>query len=204
MVEDIKRIIADASRALFYAGGYQKVTMRQIAERCGISVGNLTYHYPRKEDLLMLEHDRILNTFLNSVLSSRPDLSGLAGYITVESSFLYRILKDPPVAALYADVINVPGLRSRYCRAHHRLYLQFCEPAADSESEWAATVAMCALEYEFADEGLLDDFACHMENIFRTRILFQGEDPGRYNTVIHTAVESGMALARQLCPSEQT
>ena len=107
MVENIKQIIAEASRELFNSNGYQKVTMRQIADRCGISVGNLTYHYPHKEDLLMLEHDGILNAFLDDVLTNRPELTGLKGYFTVECAFLYRILNDPPVAALYADVINV-------------------------------------------------------------------------------------------------
>ena len=196
MVENIKQLIAEASRELFNSGGYQKVTMRQIADACGISVGNLTYHYPHKEDLLMLEHDGILNAFLDDVLTHRPELTGLKGYFTVECAFLYRILNDPPVAALYSDVINVPSLRKRYAEAHHALYRHFC-PEADGTA-WVSTLAMSALEFELADEGILIDAPQQMENIFRARLIFEGKDPKDYSALIREAVEAGTALARQL------
>ncbi len=198
MVENIKQLIAEASRELFNANGYQKVTMRQIADACGISVGNLTYHYPHKEDLLMLEHDGILNAFLDDVLTNRPDLTGLKGYFTVECAFLYRILNDPPVAALYSDVINVPGLRRRYCEAHHALYRHFCPGVEERGAAWVSTLAMSALEYELADERILTDAPEQMENIFRAKLLFEGKDPDDYAILIHEAVEAGTALARQL------
>lgn len=40
-----ERIRRTASR-LFSERGYRAVTMRNIADELGISVGNLTYHYP--------------------------------------------------------------------------------------------------------------------------------------------------------------
>ena len=198
MVENIKQIIAEASRELFNSNGYQKVTMRQIADRCGISVGNLTYHYPHKEDLLMLEHDGILNAFLDDVLTNRPELTGLKGYFTVECAFLYRILNDPPVAALYADVINVPSLRKRYHDAHYRLYLHFCPEADGTREAWISTLAMSALEYEYADVGILAETPQLMEDIFRAKLLFEGRNPEEYGALIHEAVEAGTALAKQL------
>ena len=185
MVENIKKIIADASQELFNSYGYQKVTMRQIADRCGISVGNLTYHYPHKEDLLMLEHDAILNAFLDDVLTNRPDLTGLKGYFTVEAAFLYRILNDPPVAALYSDVINVPDLRKRYYEAHHQLYRRFCPGVDERGDAFVSTVAMSALEYQLADEGILAVSSKQMENIFRAKLLFEGKNPeGPLNFIV--------------------
>ena len=198
MNENIKQQIAEASRELFNENGYQKVTMRQIAGRCGISVGNLTYHYPHKEDLLMLEHDGILNAFLEDVLQNHPELTGLKGYFTVESAFLYRILNDPPVAALYADVINVPGLRKRYCTAHHSLYRYFCPEVPETDGSWAATLAVSALEFIFAEERLLSERPRFMENIFRARMLFEGKSPDDHSDMIHEAVEAGIRLAEQL------
>ena len=49
---DIKGKIREAARVLFNEHGYNNVTMRDIAEAAGISVGNLTYHYKRKELLM--------------------------------------------------------------------------------------------------------------------------------------------------------
>lgn len=59
--KDIKNEILRVSRELFNKNGYGDVSMRNIADALGISVGNLTYHYKRKEDLieavLMEQHD---------------------------------------------------------------------------------------------------------------------------------------------------
>ena len=44
--------ILQCARALFMEKGYNNVSMRDIAEAAGIRVGNLTYHFPRKELLV--------------------------------------------------------------------------------------------------------------------------------------------------------
>lgn len=47
----IKEEILEQSRILFNERGYHQVSMRMISSACKISVGNLTYHYPRKLDI---------------------------------------------------------------------------------------------------------------------------------------------------------
>lgn len=198
MNENIKETIARESRELFNKYGYQKVTMREIANACGISVGNLTYHYPHKEDLLMLEHDGILNAFLSAALSDESALSGLAGYFTVECAFLRRIMSDPPVARLYSQVVNVPNLRDRYYTAHHKLYLHF-SPEDDTPASRRATVAMCALEFSLSDTGILsEDFEAGMRNVFSARLLFAGKNAEDYAGNIRSGVEEGVRLAERL------
>lgn len=49
---DLKTDILGMARRLFNEYGYNRVSMRQIAEALNISVGNLTYYYNRKEDLI--------------------------------------------------------------------------------------------------------------------------------------------------------
>lgn len=196
MIDNIKEKIANVSQELFNSYGYQKVSMRQIADACDISVGNLTYHYPLKEDLLMLEHDAILNDFLSDVLGDNSELSGLQGYFTVECAFLHMILNQPQIARLYSQVINVPSLRRRYCCAHHELFCRFTGCEDDSGTEWKATVAMCALEFEFADEGiLLENFADSMADIFRARRLFAGRDPKDCEAEISAGIAAGIKLS---------
>ena len=48
MKENIKEKILLVSRELFNTYGYHEVTMRMIADKCNIGVGNLTYHYKKK------------------------------------------------------------------------------------------------------------------------------------------------------------
>nr|HML49665.1 helix-turn-helix domain-containing protein [Clostridia bacterium] len=52
MKRDIKPHIRAAAEALFQAQGFGNVSMRDVASAAGISVGNLTYHYKKKEDLI--------------------------------------------------------------------------------------------------------------------------------------------------------
>lgn len=51
MKRDIKSEILTTARKLFNELGYNQVSMRTIADALSISVGNLTYHYKKKEDL---------------------------------------------------------------------------------------------------------------------------------------------------------
>lgn len=50
--QNVKQDILDTALRLFNERGYNAVSMRAIAQALGISVGNLTYHYKRKEDLV--------------------------------------------------------------------------------------------------------------------------------------------------------
>lgn len=52
MKKDLKPQIIHTARNLFSEKGYQAVSMRDIADTLEISVGNLTYHFKRKEDLI--------------------------------------------------------------------------------------------------------------------------------------------------------
>lgn len=52
MKKDIKCEILEKAKQLFNQYGYNHVSMRQIADSLNISVGNLTYHFKKKEDLM--------------------------------------------------------------------------------------------------------------------------------------------------------
>lgn len=52
MKKELKAEILETARRMFNDQGYNGVSMRDIAGELGISVGNLTYHYNRKEALL--------------------------------------------------------------------------------------------------------------------------------------------------------
>jgi AcrR family transcriptional regulator len=49
---DLKGMILETARQLFNQRGYNEVSMRDISKTLGISVGNLTYHYRKKEELV--------------------------------------------------------------------------------------------------------------------------------------------------------
>lgn len=51
MRDNIREIILEAARQLFDKNGYNGVSIKNIADSLGISTGNLTYYFKRKEDL---------------------------------------------------------------------------------------------------------------------------------------------------------
>lgn len=79
MQQTTKEKILECARTLFNEKGYQNVKMRDISNLLEISVGNLTYHFRRKEDLLKalmenaapLENKKLSHTLsdLNNYLS---------------------------------------------------------------------------------------------------------------------------------------
>lgn len=50
--EQIQKKICDCAAGLFQLYGYDQVSMRQIASEMGMAVGNLTYYFSKKEDLM--------------------------------------------------------------------------------------------------------------------------------------------------------
>lgn len=52
MPKQTKEDILIRARELFNKHGYNRVSMRNIADDLGISVGNLTYHFKKKEELM--------------------------------------------------------------------------------------------------------------------------------------------------------
>lgn len=52
MKRDTRQAILDAARELFNERGYNAVSLRDIADAVGISKGNLTYYFAKKEDLV--------------------------------------------------------------------------------------------------------------------------------------------------------
>lgn len=44
--------ILSAARRLFNAQGFEQVTMRHIASGAGVGVGNVTYYFPHKQDIV--------------------------------------------------------------------------------------------------------------------------------------------------------
>ena len=50
---NMKEHIIDCAQRLFNERGYNQVSLREIAEATGTTIGNLTYHFPHKEDLLV-------------------------------------------------------------------------------------------------------------------------------------------------------
>ncbi len=57
--EQTRAAIAAAAQELFLERGYEKTTMRAVAERAGVSLGNAYYYFASKEHLVQAFYDQI-------------------------------------------------------------------------------------------------------------------------------------------------
>lgn len=69
MPTDTKNKIARAARAILAKDGYGALTMRGVASACGISPGNLTYHYPSVHDLMVAAMNLGLEEYQQQIAS---------------------------------------------------------------------------------------------------------------------------------------
>lgn len=58
------RVILDTAVQVFLEQGYANFTMRAVAEAAGMSIGNLTYYFPRKETLLKAMTEYVIEGYL--------------------------------------------------------------------------------------------------------------------------------------------
>src|SRR5688572_21705525 len=69
-----EKILAGA-REVLLRHGYERFTTRRVAESAGITVGNLTYHFPSKRQLLASLIQRLLAEYTSAFESFFADLS---------------------------------------------------------------------------------------------------------------------------------
>jgi len=60
-----KERIVETAIALFNKSGYAAISLRDIADAAGTTIGNLTYHFHHKEDLLVAIQKKIELDFVN-------------------------------------------------------------------------------------------------------------------------------------------
>lgn len=65
LMTDKKTAIYESAKELFVQEGYKNVSLRDIAEAAGTTIGNLTYHFPKKEDLLLRIQKELYEEFFS-------------------------------------------------------------------------------------------------------------------------------------------
>lgn len=88
-----RQSVLDAAQSLLVEAGGAALTMRKVSDRAGISLGNLQYHFPKREDLLTALLLRFLSRYEQELESLDLVPSGNLQN-DLEAIFL-RILQSP-------------------------------------------------------------------------------------------------------------
>ena len=108
--------ILDAAQQVLITSGYAGFTLRLVAQSAGISPGNLTYHFPRKNILLRALIKRLLDVYLcqlDTLLSSpnvpiEKEVEMLVHFALMDSvdEKTVRVSRELWALALHDDVIR--------------------------------------------------------------------------------------------------
>lgn len=115
MKQTIKQDIMDAGKRLFSERGFNDTSMRDIAAVLNISVGNLTYHYKKKEDLieaiLLQDHQQYKKPELLRTLKDLNDLLHKSIAQRISRPYYYQYYDQlaqtcPEVYKMQVSVLN--------------------------------------------------------------------------------------------------
>ena len=127
--ENTKAQIRATAVAMFAANGYDKTSLREIAERVGITKASLYYHYPSKQALLAALVEPLIRDWRETVdgavaLPHTPANVRLALERCLDAMLRHRavaglVLRDPAailatLAALVEDLLEVNARLHRW------------------------------------------------------------------------------------------
>ena len=84
--KDKRNQILDVARDLLIDEGYHNFSLRKVAEKAGIRVGNLQYYFPAKSDLVKAMLDHVIKDYLQ-------DFDNIRGTGTPEQQFI-AVIED--------------------------------------------------------------------------------------------------------------
>jgi AcrR family transcriptional regulator len=90
--EQTRSTILDAALGLFEERGYDATTMRVIAERAGVSVGNAYYYFDSKEQLIQGFYDRAAEQHLAASVERLDGLTDLGGRIYTHLDVWFELM----------------------------------------------------------------------------------------------------------------
>lgn len=108
-MSNIKELIITTALTLFNQNGVIKTAPRKIAEEMGISHGNLTYHYPKKEQMIQVLYDQMFGEMEGRIQApTKVSLQFLQNLLNFYYQFQYRyrffFLDIVEITRLYPDI----------------------------------------------------------------------------------------------------
>ena len=112
---DIEEKIIKKSFNLFLVNGYEKTTIRQIADSVGIGRGHLYYYFKKKEDILLFIYKTILNKIYQLISNHHMnDSELLLNYAVTQCLYTYTIVRYEKLFRIYIEASKVPVIRKEY------------------------------------------------------------------------------------------
>lgn len=149
--------ITTAARTLFIQGGYAEMTMRQVAERVGITLSNVQHYFPTREHLLQAMLDEVMDSYDPAFAQAGANSGNPREKLLAIVRYLLADSKKPETEKLFVEIWSLatrePLVREIFDRmyTHHRqnlgLLISDANPAL-SPAQVARRAALATMQIE--------------------------------------------------------
>jgi AcrR family transcriptional regulator len=119
-----REAIVNTARSILVEEGYERLVMREVAQRCGIKLGNLQYYFPTKEALLTTVIEREAEKDIATIQGSLQQTDDREALRSVVTELVGRWRGDSGVvfATLNLLMQHHAGYRALYERVYQNFY----------------------------------------------------------------------------------
>ena len=184
---DIEEQIIKKSFNLFLVNGYEKTTIRRIADAAGIGYnyrmsnivagigrGHLYYYFKKKEDILLYIYKTIFNKIYELISNHHMnDTELLLNYAVTQCLYTYTIVRYESLFRIYIEASTVPIIRKEYVNILVDLFkkkaLETHYNVAEKDIYISVTVG-CSGEEELLRRYYNKDIQLEIEDIIKSVI----------------------------------
>lgn len=143
-------IIRVASK-MFLEKGYSATSAKMVCNELGMSTGNLTFHFPTKENLLAVLVDFLCRFQWNATKKEIDEGNTAIMAICLELVAMAKVCEDDPVAkdlyvSTYTNPITLERIRKNDSERAKVVFAEYCKDWAD-EKFLEAEVLVSGVEY---------------------------------------------------------
>lgn len=139
-INDMEKNILMVSTELFINQGYDKTTIRQIAEAAGIGRGHLYYYFKKKEDILIHIFKEVINKIYDSVIKSSNDTSEIIlSYAMIQCIYTYTLVYNEKLFRVYIQASNIEIVR----RESQNMLIDLCKKKAQEMRYYISDKDIC-------------------------------------------------------------
>lgn len=161
---DTRARIREVAVELFTAHGYEQTSLREIADRVGITKASLYYHYPSKQDLLLAVLQPLVVEWRAAVAAAESLPHTPANVRLALENCLDTMLRHRSACALFirdtaAILTAVQPLWAELIELSTRLHTWLAGPAPTSADRIRAVAATETLGVALTSSALMPDVA---------------------------------------------
>ena len=122
--EATRKILLQSAYSLFVEKGYEKTTMRALAENAGVGLGTIFKHFSDKPSILAAAFEEDLNAVLQNAFRTLPSL-GITSQLIHISNHLYSFYAKNPIfsRALIKEVLFLEGDHGKVLHQQLQIFL---------------------------------------------------------------------------------